>query len=799
MADLDFSVNADTAGAIRSLRALESSISTVTTAFGAITAGLSLRAISDFSDSITSLRNRLILLTDSQDLAAKQLNGLAAIAIRSRTSLEGVGDLYYRIARSSKELGVSQADAARVTETVAKALYMSGVSAGEARGPLLQLGQALQSGRLQGDELRSVMEGLGPVAEILAKSLGVPVGQLKNLGAAGQISAEQVVKALLQAGDVVDQKFAKTIPTISSAFEELKTISAIAFNNFEQNTRTAQNLAEAIRGLGYVIYNISQNIDEFMDRWGGVIVTIGKVLVAFAAFTVVGKIVGAFIGTLSGLATLAVRVFAGFKNLGGIVAELGAVAKATGGGFVGLGSTIALVLTKINPLVKAVTGLAAGLLTLMGIDKVQEYFKDAGDATSETRKEIDKTRESYDEFLKSFSTEAGPAAPGFVDPKYVQQLDQQVIAYQRGNEELQRRLGFEQNLIGVNDRQKTIRESLFNLETTYLAEINKLTDEYRVKSQSKNKDDLAALPEIQKRMSTLTKSYQDATGAIREQTAANYDLRQAEQLRINLQEFGAKTVFDNEKKIRDLRDEMAKATMPELERKLYDIGRASDELARSEIERENSQRRRMGLAVLSAQEEEQFYTKSKARNSELENQTRQNYETSRTWATGWKQAFNDYVENATNAADQAKTIFQRLTKGLEDAFVNFAKTGRLSFKELLAGLAEDILRSNIRQLLGGVFGSGGGGGGGGGNFLGNLFAGFFANGGFIPGGKFGVVGERGPELVGGPANVTPLGGAAMVTYNINAVDAASFKSMIARDPAFIHAVATQGAKSIPRR
>lgn len=81
------------------------------------------------------------------------------------------------------------------------------------------------------------------------------------------------------------------------------------------------------------------------------------------------------------------------------------------------------------------------------------------------------------------------------------------------------------------------------------------------------------------------------------------------------------------------------------------------------------------------------------------------------------------------------------------------------------------------------------------------FAGGFASGGNIPFGQFGLVGERGPELINGPANITPLdrlGDTTTINYNINAVDAQSFKSLVARDPAFIHSVAQQGARSIPR-
>lgn len=83
--------------------------------------------------------------------------------------------------------------------------------------------------------------------------------------------------------------------------------------------------------------------------------------------------------------------------------------------------------------------------------------------------------------------------------------------------------------------------------------------------------------------------------------------------------------------------------------------------------------------------------------------------------------------------------------------------------------------------------------------VGGLFDGFFANGGNIGSGKFGVVGENGPELVSGPATVTPMGGGTNVTYNINAVDAMSFKQMLAQDPSFIYALSLQGSSGIAGR
>jgi hypothetical protein len=117
-------------------------------------------------------------------------------------------------------------------------------------------------------------------------------------------------------------------------------------------------------------------------------------------------------------------------------------------------------------------------------------------------------------------------------------------------------------------------------------------------------------------------------------------------------------------------------------------------------------------------------------------------------------------------------------------------------------MVEELLRSQIRQLMDNLFNIGSSGGNSGSGFFGKLLG--FANGGIIPTNGPVLVGERGPEIISGASGrvVTPneqLGGTSMVTYNINAVDASSFKSLVARDPGFIHAVAQQGARTVPAR
>lgn len=180
---------------------------------------------------------------------------------------------------------------------------------------------------------------------------------------------------------------------------------------------------------------------------------------------------------------------------------------------------------------------------------------------------------------------------------------------------------------------------------------------------------------------------------------------------------------------------------------------------------------------------------------------------SRTFAAGWDKAFREYAENATNAATQARNIFAKMTQGMEDLIVNFAKTGKFEWKNFLNMMVEELLRSQIRQLMANLLSLGGNAGAGGGanwlSTLGGMLG--FAKGGMVPTNQPVLVGERGPEIITGAGGRTVIpndqigGSPTYVTYNISAVDARSFKEMVAQDPSFIYAVSMQGAKGTPVR
>jgi len=181
------------------------------------------------------------------------------------------------------------------------------------------------------------------------------------------------------------------------------------------------------------------------------------------------------------------------------------------------------------------------------------------------------------------------------------------------------------------------------------------------------------------------------------------------------------------------------------------------------------------------------------------------------FAVGFEGAFSRYVESSKNAAEQARGYFETFTKGFEDTFVRMVQTGKLSFKDLANSLIADFARIQAKKALLGIFNMGGANSSGSGfNFgtlLGSIFGGFRAMGGAVNPGSAYMVGERGPEMFMPKSAGTIVPNSAMggqtvntaVTYNIQAVDASSFRSLIARDPEFIHNVSEQGRRSLPIR
>ena len=267
-----------------------------------------------------------------------------------------------------------------------------------------------------------------------------------------------------------------------------------------------------------------------------------------------------------------------------------------------------------------------------------------------------------------------------------------------------------------------------------------------------------------------------------------------------------------------LQTDLAKLTMSSDQQKIADIMSQNALLAQQRILKESME---LGLdaegnqQTISLERQLQIKKEIAAANDILITGAQSLIDKGREFNTGWTQAFEQYRSDAENAAAQSKTYFDTFTKGFEDAFVKLVQTGKLSFKDLANSLIADFARIQARKALTGVFDMGGGDSKGNGFSFGTLLSSigglFKANGGQVQGDSPYIVGERGPELFvpQSAGKIIPnnaLGGSSSntvnntaVTYSIQAVDASSFRALLARDPEFIHNVAEQGRRSLPIR
>ena len=202
------------------------------------------------ADGYTNLQNRLRLVTDSQQGLNAATEETFRIAQRTRSSWEGTVQVYQRFAQNAQRLKLSQEQVARATETMGKAVALSGASAVAAQAAMVQFGQALASGVLRGDEFNSMAENTPAVMDAMARGLGVSRGELRAMAADGKLTAEAVTQALLRVSDSVDADFAKTQATVGQAFQSFNDSLTKFAGEADKATGVSRALAEMLLTAG---------------------------------------------------------------------------------------------------------------------------------------------------------------------------------------------------------------------------------------------------------------------------------------------------------------------------------------------------------------------------------------------------------------------------------------------------------------------------------------------------------------------------------------------------------------------
>ncbi|WP_312140529.1 phage tail tape measure protein [Atlantibacter hermannii] len=219
-----------------------------------------------FADTWNQMNGRLRLASSSSEDFATAQRTLMEISQRTGTSLEANNNLYSRIAQSMRDAGYASSDVAKVTETVATSLKLSGASTEEASSVITQLSQALASGVLRGEEFNSIMENGGRLVKLLAQGLGTTVGGLRAMANNGELTTDKIVPLLTNV-EILRKEFETLPDSVSGSAQKVQNAFLAWVGGANDAVGASSTLSGALSGL-------ANNIDDFANT-AGIIVSLG--------------------------------------------------------------------------------------------------------------------------------------------------------------------------------------------------------------------------------------------------------------------------------------------------------------------------------------------------------------------------------------------------------------------------------------------------------------------------------------------------------------------------------------------
>lgn len=237
----------------------------------------------DLSDSLVSMRARLDRMNDGLQTTQELETMIYQSAQRSRGSFTDTMGLVSQLGTMAGDAFSSSKEIVQFAEQLNKQLALSGASGSSAQAAILQLEQGLASGVLRGDELNSVMEQAPAIAKSIADYMQVSVGQLREMGSQGQITADIVKNALFAAAKDTNAEFEKTPMTWAQVWTVASNIAIRAMDPLLAAINwVANNLDVAIPlvvslGAAFGVLLIAAN-------WTNILATATKTAASMQAF-----------------------------------------------------------------------------------------------------------------------------------------------------------------------------------------------------------------------------------------------------------------------------------------------------------------------------------------------------------------------------------------------------------------------------------------------------------------------------------------------------------------------------------
>ena len=236
-------------------------------------------------DSFKRIQNQIRGTTTSSQQLEIVTDELFAVAQRARVPIADLTIAYRRYDNALSKVGMGQKGSLRITETIGKMLSLNGASATESASALLQLSQAFNKGKLDGDEFRSVAELMPQILDAIAKATGRARSELFKMSKDGEITVDVLVKAFKSLEKPIDRLMKDSSRTIGQAFTQLTNKLIYQFGQWDKKTKFTEKLAKMIDKIGENLDSVLRSLKALAAGLAasGLASAIGGIVAAIAS------------------------------------------------------------------------------------------------------------------------------------------------------------------------------------------------------------------------------------------------------------------------------------------------------------------------------------------------------------------------------------------------------------------------------------------------------------------------------------------------------------------------------------
>lgn len=759
-------------------------------ALAALGVAVAVRQFIRLGDTYRILQNRIALVTDSERARIAVSRELQNIAVETFSTLEATVETYSRIAVAVRDYGFAQQDALTITRALNQALIISGTNSTEAAASLRRLTQGIVSNSVRVDELRTVLAQLPAVGEILSRELGISTNAIRQLAIRGEIDAQNVAQAFLNAADEINAEFQKITPTVGQAFQGLRAQVTATIGEFNEVSGAGASLANAI-------VFITQNFQDLFDTGIAVLAELrdGFAIIfdflfeetenygTFSGDTLedilrnVGEFINRFVGSFVAVGAAFAEIFrslldnsfALIERIGIAVVEfITFLIRSIASGFESVINKIIRGLNSITRAVERVTRTSIGSFRELdlGIQNIRVQL----DPEQDFRNPL---KSVTDEFFAGF--EAPEVGTNFAE-NVINRLNQaRADRAERGDfGELQR----QRDLLRLNDdrlarlaeeiesqeRVNALRgdRSVLAAQEIALEEFDRkvkrsklqIEDELqqaeldRLRTLVATNAELRIRNELDREVERVTRDLQDQIDLLQLTTVEREREADIVQLTNAFREAGLDIDERQVETIRQLRTELQQRTAEEQilnqvfgdRAQLLEQQRATERL----LANEQDEGRRRALERLQAEQ------RLASRQGDP------------TLAAGFDNALDRLFLSVSDVAGNIERALTNAFQGAEDALVEFVTTGEINFSRFVDSILSDLTRLLAQQAVLALFNNLTGGTSGAFSLLGGAFGGARQDGGPVSPNRAFLVGEDGPELFtpGRSGTILPNGASA---------------------------------------